>query len=105
MKRFFLLLLSIVTVIALSSCKAAEPADVIGLSVHIEEDGTILIDGRPGSLEDVRQRLVTVQKDRSVVRYSRANPAADPPPNAMDVLAAIAEANVPVQLEERAATD
>lgn len=100
MKRSIPVLLSIVIAIAFTACETPDPGPPIGLTVHIDQNGTILVDGKPGSLEDVKQKLAAVQRDGTVVKYSRANPEGAPPPNARSVLAAIVEAKVPVQLAE-----
>lgn len=68
--------------------------------VHVNADGTIELNGQVVSLEQLRGELTKVQQSHGSVRYSRASPAGDPPPNAMDVLKTIVDLGLPVELAD-----
>jgi hypothetical protein len=70
-------------------------------SVHIDALGTIRFDGQPVTLEQLRAKLRAVQHEQGTIRYSRANPSGDPPPNAMEALKAIADLSLPIELAEK----
>ena len=70
------------------------------LRVHVKADGTILANGKPTSLEGLKQQFKSLASAGGTVCYSRDNPTGEPPPNAMAVMEAIVEAKLPVQLAE-----
>ena len=71
------------------------------LAVHIKQDGTILVDQKPVTMDQLRAELARFAKSGGdAVQYSRDNPTAGPPPNAMEALRAIAETNLPIQMLE-----
>jgi hypothetical protein len=69
--------------------------------IHVEADGTILLDGKPTNLEDLKEAFVELKRRDGAVWYSRANPQGDPPPRAMEVMAATVDARLPVRLMEK----
>ena len=90
----------LLTAVLALSAACASPTQVhkVQLTVYIQRDGTILIDGKPGRIEDLKRQLQLVKQNDGAVAYSRANPTGDPPPNAMEVLKTIIDAKVPVQM-------
>jgi hypothetical protein len=76
----------------------ASKAHQVQLTVYIAEDGVILIDGKPAGIEELKKRLVLVKQNDGAVAYSRSNPSSKPPPNAMEALQTIMDANVPIQM-------
>jgi len=70
----------------------------VKLTVHITQAGVILVNGKPDTLEHFKELLVGVKEEGGAVAYSRDNPKGPPPPHAMDVLHAITDAEVPVQI-------
>jgi hypothetical protein len=68
------------------------------LDVYVQQDGTILMNEKPATLDALHAELKTLAAHHGVVRYSRANPEGDPPPNAMAVIKAIADEHLPVQM-------
>ncbi|MEB2345398.1 MAG: hypothetical protein OZ948_11715 [Deltaproteobacteria bacterium] len=65
--------------------------------VALSEAGAIRLDGRPVSLPELREAFRTLAAAKGEVWYYRPNPGADPPPGAMAVVQAIAEARLPVR--------
>ncbi len=90
----------LVAQLAVSSCgdTAVHPTPGKILAVHVKSDGTILIDGKVTSFEQLKSDLVALSKEGGTVRYSRDNPTGDPPPNAMEVIKAIIAEKLPVQM-------
>jgi len=68
------------------------------MAVHVKSDGTILVDGKVTSLEQLKREHATLAKVGGTVRYSRDNPTGEPPPNAMEVIKAIVDQKLPVQM-------
>lgn len=65
--------------------------------VALSESGAISLDGRPVTLLELREAFRALAAAKGEVWYYRSNPAADPPPGAMAVIQAIAEARLPVR--------
>ena len=80
-----------------SETRRAEAAGEV-LRVHVKRDGTILMNDVAVSLDQLRAELKKLAARKGVVRYSRDNPAGEPPPNAMAVLKAITDENLRVQI-------
>lgn len=80
---------------------AEEPApngEVV--AVHVTAGGIITMNGREVSIDQVRQEFSRLASVRGTVRYSRDNPAADPHPNAMEVIKAAAAANLSILMPD-----
>jgi len=71
------------------------------LKVFVTADGTILADGQPTTLEELKKKFAELKAKDGAVWYSRANPGGNPPPHAMEVIVAITEARLPVKLEDQ----
>jgi hypothetical protein len=69
--------------------------------VHVDAAGGIFLNGKAATLEDLRREFARVRTANGSVWYSRANPAGDPPPNALEVLQVVMDAKVPVRLLEK----
>ena len=68
------------------------------LKIAITASGQISADGRPTTLEALIPMLRELAKNKGEVWYYRQAPEADPHPNAMKVLKAIVDQNLPVRL-------
>ena len=86
-------------IVALAVQLMAESRKV--LKIAITASGEITADGRPTSLEALIPILRELAKNKGEVWYYREAPQADPHPNAMKVLSAIVDQNLPVRLSSR----
>ncbi|HYI12035.1 MAG TPA: hypothetical protein VEK57_23475 [Thermoanaerobaculia bacterium] len=66
--------------------------------VHVQEDGTILMNDVEVSLDQTKQEFRKLSAAGASIRYSRANPQGDPPPNALEVIRAAADARLRIQM-------
>lgn len=77
--------------------------------VHVRRDGTVLVDGAPRTIEELRRDLTELKSRSGLVQYSRAGSEAEPGPasGAMikAVLDVIAELRLPVQLVQPATSE
>jgi biopolymer transport protein ExbD len=71
------------------------------LKIAITASGQISADGRPTTLEALMPILRKLAKNKAEVWYYREAPQADPHPNAMKVLSAIVDNNLPVRLSSK----
>ena len=71
------------------------------LKVAIRADGHITADGRHTTLEALIPILHQLAKDHGEVWYYREAPEADPHPNAMKVLKAIIDEDLPILLSTK----
>ncbi|HWW62703.1 MAG TPA: hypothetical protein VN181_15115 [Thermoanaerobaculia bacterium] len=67
------------------------------VTISVESDGAILMNGRQASLDQVKVELRRVAAAGGTLRYSRANPKGEPSPNATAVMQAATEAKVRIQ--------
>ena len=79
------------------SSEVREPTAIV--NVHVKSDGTILMDDRPVTLEQAKGEFKRLASTGGAIKYSRDNPTGDPPPNAMDVIAAAADAELQILME------
>lgn len=56
------------------------------------------MNGQKVSIEQVKQEFARLAAVGGTLRYSRDNPAADPHPNAMEVIKAAADANLTIEM-------
>ena len=71
------------------------------LKIAITASGQITADGRPTTIEELIPILRELAKKKGQVWYYREAPEADPHPNAMKVLAAIVDCELPVLLSTK----
>jgi len=71
------------------------------LKIAITASGQITADGRPTTIEALISILQELAKNKGKVWYYREAPLADPHPNAMKVLKAIVDCNLPVLLSSK----
>ena len=71
------------------------------LKIAIRASGEISVDGRPTTLEALIPMLRELANNKGEVWYYREAPEADPHPNAMKVLKAIVDQNLPVRLSTK----
>ena len=69
--------------------------------VALTEAGAIQLDGRPVTLPELHEALRTLAAAKGEVWYYRPNPGGEPPPGAMAVIQAIADARLPVRFATR----
>lgn len=70
------------------------------LPVHVTAAGVIKANDREVSLEDLKKEFARLAAAGGSVLYTRDNPSGDPHPNAMKVMEAVAEANLPLLMPE-----
>ena len=88
---------------ALVACsRQPEVAPTFTQVAHVKVDsvGDIFLNGKPATLDDLRSEFGRLKTAGGAVQYYRPNPSGEPPPRAMEVLQAIIDAKVPVQLME-----
>ena len=71
------------------------------LKIAITASGQITANGRPTTIEELIPILRELAKKKGEVWYYREEPEADPHPNAMQVLAAIVDCNLPILLSTK----
>src|SRR6478609_8946010 len=71
------------------------------LKIAITAGGQISADGRPTTVEALIPILRELANNKGEVWYYREAPLADPHPNAMKVLSAIVDNNLPVRLSSK----
>jgi hypothetical protein len=59
------------------------------------------MNGHQTSLAQLKTEFARLSTAGGTVQYSRDNPAADPPPIAMEVVKAIVDAKLPVQMVQK----
>jgi biopolymer transport protein ExbD len=71
------------------------------LKIAITESGQISANGRPTTIEALSPMLRELARNKGEVWYYRQKPEADPHPNAMKVLKAIVDQNLPIRLSTK----
>ena len=84
--------------LASMSCTHKFPDSATVSRVKVAQDGKILLNGNPASLDDLKKNFEQLKANKGRVRYFRENPQADAPPQAMEVMKAIVDAGLPVKL-------
>ena len=69
--------------------------------VKVNQAGTIYLNGKVVTIESLKQEFARLKQGNGAVWYYRENPRGEPPPQAMAVIQAIIDANLPVRLMER----
>jgi len=95
----FIRLAAAALMVAFSFNLVADSREV--LRIAITASGQITADGRPATIETLIPILRELGKKKGEVWYYREAPEADPHPNAMKVLAAIVDCNLPVLLSSK----
>ena len=98
--RACLAAIAILLVGCTQASRSAAPSGPVA-KVYVTAEGSILLNGSPTTLGDLRVELKKLKAANGSVWYSRANPQGDPPPQAMDVIAAIANEALPARLLEK----
>jgi hypothetical protein len=80
--------------------KPSTPSGEI-LRVHVTAAGVITANGRDVSLEDLKKEFASLAAAGGSLLYTRDNPTADPHPNAMKVIQAAADANLPILMPDK----
>lgn len=86
---------------AQSPNRAPVPASAEIARVKVGQGGTIYLNGRPVSLEELKREFDRLKQASGTVWYYRENPQGKPPPQALAVIQAIVEAKLPVKLFEK----
>jgi hypothetical protein len=91
------LLLLAITVVSLAQQKPKQPI----LKVAVLADGRITVDGRPATMESLRESLKTLSQKKGAVWYYREVAGSEPPPEATQVIQAVIDARLPIRLSSR----
>ena len=95
-----LILLALAMVILGLTCQLMADSQKV-LKIAITASGQINADGRPTTVEALIPILRELAKNKGEVWYYREAPLADPHPNAMKVLSAIVDNNLPIRLSSK----
>jgi biopolymer transport protein ExbD len=69
------------------------------VKVFVSKSGEITLDGKPASIDEVRDAFASLSQKKGVVLYARESPQeAEPHPNAMQVINLITQNRLPVRL-------
>lgn len=77
------------------------PAETNVAKVKVMKSGKIFLDDREVTLSEIEVAFGRLNKDNVVVWYYRENPQGEPSPEAMMVVEAIVENNLPVRLSSK----
>jgi hypothetical protein len=69
--------------------------------VKVDRTGAIHLNGRVVTMEALTQELARLKQSIGAVWYYRENPQGEPPPQALAVVKAIIDAQLPVRMVER----
>ena len=69
--------------------------------VKMNQTGAIYLNGKVVTIEVLKQEFARLKQGNGAVWYYRENPQGEPPPQAMAVIQAIIDANLPVRVMER----
>jgi biopolymer transport protein ExbD len=96
-------MLVVALALAVSACRAPKAEMPPGpiAKIFVQTDGTVLLNGKPTTRDNLKKELANLKARNGSVWYSRANLQGDPPPHAMDVMQAIIDARLPVRLTEK----
>ena len=72
-------------------------AEPVVVKVVVEPTGSIVVDGDPSSLDDLRKRLGEIPPNGGEVWYHR-DPHRPIPPGALEVIQVISDARLPIRL-------
>jgi hypothetical protein len=79
----------------------APSPDAPVLKVAVFADGRLTVDGTAATIQSLQSSLRTLSEKHGVVWYYREAGQQDPPPVALEVLKAVTDAGVPIQLSSR----
>lgn len=68
---------------------------------RVYKDGSVTVDDKAATIIDVRAALDRLRSERGTVLYYREAGQEEPPPVAMEVMRAIVDAKLPVQLSTK----
>lgn len=69
--------------------------------VKVDKSGTVFLNGKNVTVEELRKEFAKLKKANGAVMYYRENPQGEPPAQALEVMQAIIDAKLPVQLVEK----
>ncbi len=69
--------------------------------MKVDRLGAIYLNGRIVTIEALKQEFARLKRGNGAVWYYREDPQGEPPPQAMAVIQAIVDAQLPVRLMER----
>lgn len=69
--------------------------------VKVTKAGVIYLDGRKVTIDELKQEFSRLKQANGAVWYYREDPQGEPPAQAMAVIEAIVEAQLPVRLVEK----
>jgi PBP1b-binding outer membrane lipoprotein LpoB len=97
-----LLLLFVLAFLAVGcSNNTAAPVDENTAQVKVTTDGKLFLNGAETTLDDLKVEFTRLQASGGGVQYYRENPAGEPHPITEQVMQAVIEAQLPIQLMEQ----
>ncbi|MFQ5545714.1 MAG: hypothetical protein ACE5FE_07035 [Acidiferrobacterales bacterium] len=69
--------------------------------VKVDRAGTIYFNGKTVTTEELKQEFARLKQSKGAVWYYRENPQGEPSAQAMEVIQAIVDAQLPVKLLEK----
>jgi hypothetical protein len=93
-------LLAVVIVALCTAVSAPVSAGPIA-KVTVLTSGTVLLDGRPTTMQALEERFKALKASNGAVWYHRENPASEPPPQGTAVVQLIIRYQLPVSMSSR----
>jgi hypothetical protein len=78
-----------------------DPPDAPVVKVAVFADGRLTVDGKPSTVDGLRESLRSLSDKHGAVWYYREGGQQEPPPIAMEVMKTVAEARLPIRLSSR----
>jgi hypothetical protein len=83
-------------------CGRQSPSpDAPVVKVAVFADGRLTVDGKPSTIDALRESLHRLSQNKGVVWYYREAGQQEPPPIAMDVMKTVVETRIPICLSSR----
>jgi len=87
--------------LALTACPKSTPPPPVVLRLAIMPDGSVTTDGVPTTLEELGPKFTELSEKKGSVYYYREPVPGEPHPNALKVINAIKEHQLPVSLSSK----
>jgi hypothetical protein len=75
--------------------------DAPRVTIWVQKDGTIELDGQPASLNPVDTKLAALAQGKGVVLYGRDAPSEEPHPNGMTVIKMVVSHCLPIRMSSK----
>ena len=87
---------------ASKTVKPEEPGRTMNIAkVKVDRGGRIFLNEQPVSLDELRKAFSDLKRVDGAVWYYRENPEEEPTPEAMSVIQAVMEAQLPIRLSSK----